>query len=199
MKPAVAIYLAGRIKKEHERNDETFWSDEDLELLRSHLTNYDVSFLNPAFRSDDLSDQRSVFGRDMLQVFCSNFVFADVRERRGLGVGAEMMWAKMHRIPVIAWAPRDSHYNKSQTQLLGVSVQNWVHPFVESLSDKIVENISQGAEWIHQVMTNPSIAIKDKGSVEAAMHYYQEKQLHKDLPMQELIAASPHLTDRINL
>lgn len=127
MDAKISIYLAGSIKKGHERADESFWTDADISFLRKDLSAYEVSFLNPAFRSDDLSDQRSVFGRDMTQVFCSDVVFVDARNRRGLGVGAEMMWAKFHKIPVITLAPVDSHYNKRKTTLLGIAVENWVH------------------------------------------------------------------------
>lgn len=140
MDTKISIYLAGSIKKGHEKADESFWTDQDMLFLKKSLGEFDVSFLNPAFRSDNLSDQRSVFGRDMTQVFCSDVVFVDARDRRGLGVGAEMMWAKSHKIPVVTLAPKDSHYNKSKTTLLDVAVEDWVHPFVESLSDAIVEN-----------------------------------------------------------
>lgn len=106
MKSKIAIYLAGSIKKGHEKSDESYWTEEDKIFLKKHLNHYEVSFLNPAFRTDDLSHQRSVFGRDMLQVFSSNIVFVDARDRRGLGVGAEMMWAKVNAIPVVTWAPK---------------------------------------------------------------------------------------------
>src|SRR3990172_3687941 len=101
----VGIYLAGSIKKGHEKLDESYWTDEDIALLKRSLGKYDVAFLNLAFRTDDLTDQLSVFGRDMLQVFSSHIVFVDGRDRRGLGVGAEMMWAKVNRIPLVTWAP----------------------------------------------------------------------------------------------
>ena len=133
MKKKVAIYLAGSIKKEHERSEDSYWTETDRQFLRASLSSYDISFLNPAFRTDNLSDQQSVFGRDMTQVFCSDIVFVDARERRGLGVGAEMMWAKLNKLPVITLAPRDSHYHKSHTTLLDVPVKDWIHPFVESL------------------------------------------------------------------
>lgn len=66
----------------------------------------------------------------MLQVFSSNIVFVDARDRRGLGVGAEMMWAKVNKIPVVTWAPRNSHYHKDQTTILGVTVANFIHPLI---------------------------------------------------------------------
>lgn len=196
MKRKLAIYLAGSIQKGHEKVDETYWTSEDMDFLRNSLDDIEISFLNPATRSDDLSDQFSVFGRDMLQVFSSDVVFVDARDRRGLGVGAEMMWAKVNKIPVVILAPKDSHYNKLQTTLLGVPVTNWIHPFVESLSDKIVENLAEGVSWIQQ-MVNNSTEIKGIDYVEAAMRYYKEGQLEKDAPMKELLYSNSELRERM--
>ena len=95
----LAVYLAGSIKKGHEPPTELFWTEVETDELKTALKDFDLSFLNPALRSDDLSIQSSVFGRDMLMVYCSDFVLVDVRQRRGLGVGSEMMWAKINRIP----------------------------------------------------------------------------------------------------
>jgi hypothetical protein len=148
----VAIYLAGSIQKSHELGNELFWQEEHLKQLQQALQGFTISFLNPALRSDDLSDERSVFGRDMLQVFSSDIVLVDARQRRGLGVGAEMMWAKMHDIPLISWAPEESHYRKRSTTLLGRQVTDFIHPFVEALSDFIAGSLDQAAEMIAQVV-----------------------------------------------
>lgn len=197
MSGKIAIYLAGSIKKGHERSDESFWTDEDILFLKRNLSEYEVSFLNPAFRSDDLSDQHSVFGRDMTQVFCSDIVFVDARDRRGLGVGAEMMWAKFHKIPIVTLAPKDSHYNKSKTTLLGVAVENWVHPFVESLSDVIVENLLEGTEWVRKFMETSALEIKGIEHIQSAMQHYRDSQLPHDEPMKALIHANQRLHQRI--
>ena len=197
MNEKISIYLAGSIKKGHERTDESFWTDDDMVFLRKILLDFDISFLNPAFRSDDLSDQRSVFGRDMTQVFCSDVVFVDARDRRGLGVGAEMMWAKFHKIPIVTLAPKDSHYNKSKTTLLDVAVENWVHPFVESLSDAIVENLSDGAMWIRKFVSAVDPKIKDVKYIQSAMQHYRDSQLTHDEPMKALIMANQKLHKRI--
>lgn len=199
MKPRIAIYLAGSIKKGHENPNESFWTEDDIHLIKTNLNQYDVAFLNPAFRTDDLSDQHSVFGRDMLQVFSSHIVFVDARDRRGLGVGAEMMWAKLNTIPVVTWAPKNSHYHKSQTTILGVEVNDFIHPFIEGLSDKIVENLTEGAEWIGKFFSNPS-STKVKGieHISSAMKYYKAKQLHRDTPMKQLLTIEDELTIRIN-
>lgn len=182
----IAIYLSGSIKKGHERSDESFWTDEDIQFLRDQLAPNKVSFLNPAFRTDDLSDSRSVFGRDMLQVFCSTVVFVDARDRRGLGVGAEMMWAKLHKIPIVTWAPRNSHYKKDKAILLDVPVENFVHPFVESLSDAIVENLAEAAAWTKKYLEDESIEVRGFEHIAQAMEHYKEKQLQNDRPMKEL-------------
>lgn len=196
MKKKIAIYLAGSIKKGHEKADESYWTDHDMSLIKSHLKKFDISFLNPAFRTDDLSDHRSIFGRDMLQVFSSNFVFVDARDRRGLGVGAEMMWAKVNKIPVVTWAPKNSHYHKDHTTILGVPVANFIHPFVESLSDKIVENLIEGSTWIDYVVSNANVEIKDVQYIGAAMQHYKDSQLYRDAPMTELLSSNEELKQR---
>ncbi|MFI5343044.1 MAG: hypothetical protein ACHQUC_02360 [Chlamydiales bacterium] len=197
MKSKVAIYLAGSIKKGHEKSDESYWTEENISFLKQNLSEHEISFLNPAFRTDDLSDQYSVFGRDMLQVFCSHIVFVDARDRRGLGVGAEMMWAKLNKIPVVTWAPRNSHYRKDQTTILDVSVQNFIHPFVESLSDKVVQDLAEGAKWIHEFISSPSIAIKGIDHIGAAMNHYKANQLPHDIPMKDLIFSCNELEKRM--
>jgi len=193
----ISIYLAGSIKKGHEKADESFWTDADMLFLRENLPEYQISFLNPAFRSDNLSDQRSVFGRDMTQVFCSDVVFVDARDRRGLGVGAEMMWAKFHKIPIITLAPKDTHYNKSKTTLLDIEVENWIHPFVESLSDAIVENLAEGVSWIRKFVSAPTPQVKDIGYIQSAMHHYRDSQLFHDEPMKAMVMANQKLHKRV--
>lgn len=193
----IAIYLAGSIKKDHETND-SFWTNDDLSELKSHLHEFEVSFLNPAFRTDDLSDQLSVFGRDMLQVYCCDVVFVDARDRRGLGVGAEMMWAKLNKIPLLIWAPKNTHYHKSHTTVLGVPVSNFVHPFVESLGDKLVETLEEGASWIRSLKAEDSqIEIKGIAHIEKAMKHYKERQLENDKPMQALLHSHDELHCRV--
>jgi hypothetical protein len=193
----IAIYLAGSIKKGHEHSDEFYWTEEDMQIIQQHLHDHEISFLNPAFRTDDLTNQFSVFGRDMTQIFSCHFVFVDARSRRGLGVGAEMMWAKVNKIPVVTWAPMETHYHKKLTSVLGVSVPHFIHPFVESLSDAIVEDLAQAARWVRTAISDPSICIKDLEHIHSAMQYYQSTQLPNDRPMQELLAASASLQKRM--
>ncbi len=192
----VSIYLAGKIQKAHEAPNETYWTEEDQQVIRKAMSPHHVHFLNPAIRTDDLSDQKSVFGRDMMQVFSADAVFVDARDRRGLGVGAEMMWAKFNKIPVVSLAPLGSHYNKASTSLLGVEVSSWVHPFIEGLSDQIVASLEEGAAWLMKELQKPSSKIKGSEYMREAMQYYLEKQYAQDVPMCTLAASNQVLQER---
>lgn len=197
MNEKIAIYLAGSIKKGHENAQESYWTDEDMLVLKRCLNEYVLFFLNPALRADNLSDQCSVFGRDMTQVFCSDVVFVDARDRRGLGVGAEMMWAKVNKIPVITLAPKNSHYNKDKTTLLDTPVENWVHPFVESLSDVIVGSLEEGTLYIRQLVLGQYKNVKGLEYIRYAMQYYREKAFCQDDPMHILLSANDVLFKRM--
>lgn len=186
-KQKITIYLAGSIQKGNEVSKEAFWTESDIDQLRSALNAFDVIILNPANRDNITSDQSSVFGRDMLYVFSSDIVFVDARNRRGLGVGAEMMWAKINKIPVIIWAPKNSPYNKGEMIVAGSGMNDFVHPFVNSLSDQIVETLTQGAEWIEQIISNPScLEIKNIEHIYSAIHYYKTAHQKEDGSMKEV-------------
>lgn len=191
----LSIYLAGNIQKGHEKESAIFWTEEDRKILQQGLSPVQVSFLNPAFRSDDLSDQKSVFGRDMTQVFSSDITFVNARERRGLGVGAEMMWAKANHVPVLILAPSKSHYRKEKVHLLGIEVNDWVHPFVESLADQIVHDLDEAVLWIRKFIEG-KVKIKDLSFVHDAMKYYIENQFEKDVPMKSLAETDKTLSER---
>ncbi len=193
----LAVYLAGTIKKGHELSTELYWTEIELDILRKALPEYDLAFLNPALRSDDLSVQSSVFGRDMLMVYCSDFVLVDLRQRRSIGVGSEMMWAKMNRIPLIAFAPKETHYRMTNASILGVHVDNWIHPFVESLSDYVADSLIEAASWIERCIRGETGPIKGPEFMSDAMRLYRATQYDCDLPMQEFVNNSESLKYRV--
>jgi hypothetical protein len=198
MMKSVAIYLAGSIQKGHESGNELYWTEAHMSELTRALEPRELCFLNPAFRTDDLQDARAVFGRDMMQVFSADFIIVDARDRRGLGVGAEMMWAKFHNIPVITWAPPETNYNKSETTLLGVTVKNYIHPFVESLSDKVALTLLDAALFIEKALINPTFEPKGVAQIMQAMEHYLTKGLPRDLPMLEILRQNPSIKEKID-
>lgn len=172
----ITIYLAGKIPKGNEPpNDDMHWTQNHMHYLQSKLSEFNIILLNPIFKDSDLTNQDSVFGRDMQYVFSSNIIFVDARERRGLGVGAEMMWAKTNGIPVITWAPQNTHYHKTPTQLTKTSTPGFIHPFVKALSDQVVDNIDEGIDWIRQFIASPSsLKIIDIESIHATIEDYKK-------------------------
>ena len=196
MKHKVSIYFAGSVQKGHEKA-QSEWTNQDLQALQGLLPAYEIHLLNPSTRTDDLSDQKSVFGRDMTQIFICDLLFVDIRHRRGLGVGAEMMWAKFHQKPVLALAPLGIHYRPGKMQILDQMVENFVHPFVENLSDHLVKDLRQGAAWIEKWMKGEVKTVKNLDSIHEAMRYYQETQFSLDDPMQEVIETCSHLDKRM--
>lgn len=192
------IYLAGNIKKGKEEENDLAWSDADKQLLHDALPSKTLVFLNPASRSDDLSDQKSVFGRDMFQVFSSSLVLVDARGKRGLGVGSEMMFAKLNQIPVVTWVPNPSHYHRPSLECLGQHITNWVHPFVYSLSDYIAPSLEAAADWMESTLSSPAFVSKGPESVRDAINHYLTTQLKNDHGMQELVASLPHFDEVIH-
>jgi hypothetical protein len=182
----ISIYLAGNIQKGHENESLIYWTEHDLKKIRETLSFIKITFLNPAIRNDDLSDQKSTFGRDVLQVYSSDLVLVDARERRGLGVGAEMMWAKMNNIPVVTYSPMESHYNKSKVNLLGIEVKDWIHPFVYSLSDFVAKSLDDAIDFIKSFIKGDIKNIKGPGFIKEAMEYYKNTQMHIDDPKVDL-------------
>lgn len=191
------IYLAGTIKKSKDDQD-LEWTQGDILLLKRCLAPLQVTFLNPAIRSDDLSDQKSVFGRDLFQVYSSHCILVDAREKRGLGVGAEMMFAKMHRIPVIAWLPEESHYYRQKIHLLGQKVEPWIHPFVFNLSDYLAPTLEQAAEWIQNRLLKGKVNVKGPEVAREAIQHYLATQLQHDNGMHEMIQAQEYFVQKID-
>ena len=182
----ITIYPAGGIKKGEQDNEKASWTEEDMEIFRKKLLPIKVHFIDPRYRNDYLGDSLAVFGRDLMAVRISDFVVVDARHKRGIGVGQEMFFAKMNKVPVIAVAPKNSHYVRGKLEYLGQKVENYIHPFLFSTSDAIVESFEQAAEWIKGFLEKP-VEVKDISITEEAIKEYMQKYMHKDDPVNQVI------------
>lgn len=175
----ISLYIAGSVKKDINDANNIFASDDIKNELVKSINNFEVVIFDPN-ESKIFGDSESFrFGQDCLQVISSNFIVVDLREKRGLGVGAEMMLAKERGIPIISVCPSNSHYRRSLVFHTGVKNDDWTHPFVESLSDAIVESFSEAGEWIKNYISNPT-EIKSGRIVEELIKGYMENLLEKD-------------------
>jgi len=192
------IYLSGTIRKSNDTGKLSEWTEENIQTLHNLFKqhNIKVSFLNPASRSDDLSDSFSLFGRDILQVYLSNFVIADMREKRGIGVGYEVAFANFKNIPVISWAEPNSHYRPAKCEILGQNLVGWTHPFIAATS-KVSNNLEEVVINIVK-HKNPSKKLfnKEDFPLPAIIHYLNT-EFPEDKEMLELVQNNDYLKTQI--
>lgn len=151
MTKPLRIYLSGSIRKgsTDSRSDDHFWSERDEQFIREHAGVPQVELLNPAKTRIRRSDFALNFGCDLYLVSISDIVLVDARREKGIGVGAEMMFAADCGIPIIAWAPPDSHYRRSFVpNVFGEDLHDWTHPFIFGLSDRVVDDLGQAMEQV---------------------------------------------------
>ncbi len=109
--PFIKIYLSGSIRKgeEDSRSDDHFWTDFDVEVVRNGIE-ASVEILNPAMTKIDRNDTRLNFGCDLYLVSISDLILVDLRKKKGIGVGAELMFADQMKIPTFGVLGSRSEY-----------------------------------------------------------------------------------------
>jgi len=185
-KDKVLIYCSGSIQKGKEDTGKLLWTDKEREEIVSALNPIKVVFLNPDERTDDLNNHLTVFGRDHFQVSLADFIVVDARERRGVGVGIEMIAAKFFNKPVISVVPKNSHYRRGKVEYLGSVSENYIHAHIFGVSDGIVDDFKQAGKWIKEFLENPK-PVKDITILEKSIKEYKKTQLDRDKPMKEVV------------
>jgi len=174
----IIIYIAGSVQKPFlsEEKNNLFMDAFIKSKIHKKLNSLDVIILDPN-ESITLGNGLARFGKDILQVASSNFLIIDLREKRGLGVGAEMMYAKLNQIPIISVCPDISPYKKDLTE--GALEKTWIHPFVEALSDSVVSSFDKAAQWIIDYINNPS-HIKSEEEIKQYIELYKNEYIKND-------------------
>jgi hypothetical protein len=175
----ISIYIAGSVRKDKNDENTVFASDDIKGEIYQALDGVDVTIFDPNESKILGTKSRPRFGKDCLQVTSSNFIVVDLREKRGIGVGSEMMIARQRKIPVIAVCPPESHYKRHMVFHTGAVNQEWVHPFVESLSDVIVNNFKEAGEWIKKFIDNP-IEVRSDEVINESIKDYLDNYLDSD-------------------
>lgn len=145
------IYLSGSIRKGtvDPRPTNHFWSEEDEAFILRSAGTPRVELLNPAKTVLRRNNFALNFGCDLYLVSISDILLVDARTEKGIGVGAEMMFAAQKGIPVITWSPPDSHYRRTLVpDVFGEDLHNWTHPFVFGLSDFVADSLDAAMAWV---------------------------------------------------
>jgi hypothetical protein len=172
------VYLSGSIKKGNKdgRGDESFWSEDDERRISAGV-GIRVEMLNPAKSKIRRSDYYANFGCDLYLVSISDAVLVDARTRKGIGVGAEMMFARFEGIPVITICPPNSNYRRDfLPDVFGEDLSDWIHPFVAGLSDYIVNDIDEGVHLLNELWSSGALERRQSSDVYKAIAYYNRKR-----------------------
>jgi hypothetical protein len=168
------IYLSGSVRKgdRDPRPNREFWSEDDENKIIRGVTDAHVVLLNPNKTAIRRKDIRSNFGCDLYLVSTSHVILVDARSKKGVGIGAEMMFATLRSIPVISWVPQNSHYRKDRLpNVFGEDLVDWIHPFIHGLSDYIVDDLDQVIALLNRYVEDGCLPIKK--DPEAAIAYFK--------------------------
>ncbi|MGH1414807.1 MAG: hypothetical protein ACRBB0_15065 [Pelagimonas sp.] len=172
--PFIKIYLSGSIRKgeEDSRSDDHFWTDFDVEVVRNGIE-ASVEILNPAMTKIDRNDTRLNFGCDLYLVSISDLILVDLRKKKGIGVGAELMFADQMKIPTFGVLGSRSEYKRTTlTNLSGQNIQDWTHPFAEGLCDELCVDVDAACDRINTFTRSSEISAAYKEKSKASIRYF---------------------------
>jgi hypothetical protein len=160
------IYLAGSVPKgDTELSTFDNWRVRYQEALEKHTK---AEFIDPYVREAKEDDFLLVTGLDCKHIKQSDIVIVNVEAKMGAGTSMELPIAKYFNIPVITVLPKDSYHRRPNVTFHGVVVKDWIHPFVHTFSDSIVESVDDiDSKLIDALRENP----KDLTIIDKAIAY----------------------------
>ncbi len=135
------LYIAHSISGEGDRGALRDRDDGDVIAFLKQLQRASISICDPAETFIPESDYLARFNYCLDQIRRSDVLLADASHRLGLGVGAEMMFAKLHDVLIFTICPDESYYRKSSE----LANNEWIHPFIFGLSSKIFRSFDECA------------------------------------------------------
>jgi hypothetical protein len=171
----VRVYLAGSVPKgaDDPRPTDDYWSEDDERKVQRGICSAAVETLNPNKSGVSRADFYANFGCDLYLVDSSDVVFVDARHQRGIGVGAEMMFAQMRGRRVVVICPENSFYRRRDVRdMFGEDLDEWIHPFVMGLADYIANDVEEAVGWVNGWI---QAGCPEKGprDLDEAISYYQ--------------------------
>jgi hypothetical protein len=169
------IVLLGSIPKgDNIRKGWLDWKEEYIRIIKALVK--DAEFIH----GDAISDNTGalmVVGHDLAQVKKADVCVVDAKQKIGAGTAQEMVFAKHLGRPVITVIPKDTHHRKSNVTFHGVTMEEWVHPFLEISSDYVAESVEDAAGWIHGYAQSPkSYTIKNLSIFDEAIKYFESRK-----------------------
>jgi len=174
----ILIYPSGSIRKQ-DGDQRPIWTAVERRALSKELIPHVVRFFAPDAPVPYIDRPDVMFGRDMYQVRNAEFIVVDARERRGIGVGVEMMAARQFNKPILVVCPYNSHYRRDRLDYRESVVTDYLHPHLCLLADVVLEDFSSAGRWIADFLKQPR-PIRDCGHIDVAISRYTELLLQDD-------------------
>lgn len=164
------VYLAGSVPKgDREARDYTDWREEYSTIL-STVTDIELSDPNVFYRLE--GDSQAVVGADCMYIRDADIVVVNAEERLGAGTSMELVVAKYFSIPVITVLPRGSQHRRTDLEFHGRVVADWIHPFIDTFSDRIIESASELPDAVRRL---EDMRIKGISVIDEAIDYARTK------------------------
>lgn len=154
------IVLLGSIPKGDDvRASWIDWKTEYVDIIKQEIP--DAEFIHGDSISDNAGAEM-VVGHDLSQIRKADICIVDARSKIGAGTAQEIVIAKYFHKPVVIMIPRNTHHRKSNVTFHGVTLEEWVHPFLKVSSDYVAGSITDAASWVKDYFRSPSsFRIKD--------------------------------------
>jgi hypothetical protein len=182
----LVVYCSGSIQKGASDARKLCWTDRERSSVAAGASPARIHFLNPDDPAADLSDTAALFGRDMYQVKTADAVIVDGRERRGIGIGIEMLASRIFGSFLVAVVPSDTYYRMGNVTYRGSTVTNYVHPHLAILADAIVESFEEAGAWLRNNKDRGTVP-KGVNAIQEAIDAYRDRMLPRDGPMNEIL------------
>lgn len=165
------IYLAGSVPKgAEEEKDFVNWRLKYKSVLEKFL---DAEFVFPGAGDMDESDYLLIVGKDSRSIKYSDLVIVNAEEKLGVGTAHEMIIAKYFNKPVITVIPKNSYHRRPNVVFQNkYKVEDWMHPFIHTFSDFIVEQVADIKAIKDKIFTS---AIKDISIIDKAISHRESR------------------------
>ncbi len=189
MQKQLKIFFAGKIDP-LSAHAQPFWREDMTWLLNRSLKNYRViDSCMVKYRNKFIIENKLpvsiLFSQSCFYIQHSNVLVVNLTNDISVGGSQEIFIAKKFNIPVIGIAPRSGKFNRLKYELGGKTYWNWIHPFVGSLCDVIVQDTDELAAVLDDFETIPNGGLP---AIDAAVNNYLRSASSLDTAINDILA-----------
>jgi len=169
------IYLAGKVPKQDDEKFEDWRALYKECIVNSNFSKEKIEFTDPMDKDLDESNFEMVYGHDCSLIRNCDLVIVNAKEKTGIGTSQEILIAKYYKKYVVTVVPENTIYNRRNITLMGRNIKKWIHPFVYTSSDLIIEDIKKiDLNDIYEQIKNNHI--KDISIIDKTCKLYEDSK-----------------------